>query len=239
PDERNLLYLSLAEGYLPGGYNYNTAGSDESLTFEAEHSRLLEIGWKNRHVGNRFTSAVYLYQTTTEDKQIVDLLPGFVQSVSNAGETESYGIEVELGYQVTSALTGYFNLGFQRTEAVEFVANNFGTRQNLSGNDLIYAPEHSYSAGLLYDRGLGWFANLHIRASDDYYFDSANMLEQSGFEIIDAEIGYRFKQASISLWFRNLTDEEVASRAINTPTGVVVEDTLPQTTGIKLLAKFD
>ncbi len=238
PNQDNLLYLAYSEGYLPGGYNYNSAGDEESFGFSAEYSHLIELGWKQNTFNNRLNTHITLFQVTTEDKQIVDLLPGFIQSISNAGETESYGLEVEVKYQISPAATAYFNAGVQRSEAVNFIISTFGNRQDLSGNDLTYSPQHNFSAGLIYNPDHGVFGRVDLRSSGDYYFDNQNTLEQSGFEILDAEFGYRFKHISVSLWAKNITDEEVINRAVSTPNGTVVEDNLPRTFGIKLTAKL-
>ncbi|MEM7208899.1 MAG: TonB-dependent receptor [Pseudomonadota bacterium] len=237
-DEQNFVYVSYSEGYLPGGYNYNSAGDADSFTFDEEHSELIELGWKNTALQNKLSTAISVFQITTTDKQIVDLLPGFIQSVSNAGETESTGAEFSIAYSVSPLLSTYFNLGILQTEATSFVSNTFGMPLDLSGNDLPYAPERTYSAGVRYESDNGIFGHLSVRGSDDYFFDSQNLLEQSSFDVVDFELGYQFKNARLTLWAKNVTEEEIVSRAVSTPNGVVVEDTLPRTIGLTFSAEL-
>ena len=68
--------------------------------------------------------------------------------------------------------------------------------------------------------------------------NSQNTLKQSGFPIADAEIGYRFNSLTLSMWAKNITDEEVLSRAVSTQLGTVVEDMLPRTIGLTLKAEL-
>ncbi len=234
PNINNTIYISYAEGYLPGGYNYNSAGDESSFTFDAEYSQSSELAWKNTSFKNRLYSSITLFKVTTKDKQIVDTLPGFVQSVSNAGETETYGVELAMDYRITPALSSFINIGLQRSEATSYTINSFGSSQDLSGNELPYAPESTYSIGFSYQQKKGLVGSASLRGSSKYYFNSENTLEQSSFVLFDADIGYRFQELTLSVWGKNLTNEELISRAVSTPSGTVVEDGQARTVGIRL-----
>ena len=236
-NQDNLFYLSYAKGYLPGGYNYNSAGNVNSFTFKPEYSALTELGWKHGN-NNTFNSQLTLYRNIITDKQIVDLLPGFVQSISNAGKTQAYGAELSLRLPINAHLSSFANIGIQRTEATTYTTTTLGKTQDFSGNDLPLSPEHTYSIGFEYSKPKGWFSRLAIRGSGEYYFNSQNTLKQSGFTIADTEIGYRFNSLTLSMWAKNITDEEVLSRAVSTQLGTVVEDMLPRTIGLTLKAEL-
>ncbi len=79
---------------------------------------------------------------------------------------------------------------------------------------------------------------LAVRGSSDYYFDSQNTLKQPSYVIIDAEIGYQLGTGELLLWAKNLTDKAILSRAVNTPNGVVVEDTAARTIGIQFKTRW-
>lgn len=230
---RHLLYLSYAKGYLPGGYNYNSAGSLDSFTFKPEYSTLVELGWK-QGISGGLTSQLSVYKNTVSDKQLVDLLPGFVQSISNAGKTEAYGAELTVGFPITSHLSGFANMNIQRTEAKDYSISQFGTIQDFSGNHLSFSPEKNYSAGLTYKSDNGWFGRLAVKGSSRYYLNSQNSIEQPTFAIVDTEIGYRFQDLTLSFWAKNIGDEAVISRAVSTQSGTVVEDMSPRIIGLTL-----
>lgn len=238
PNAQNTIYLSYSKGYLPGGYNYNGANNQDTFTFDAEYSDTTELGWKSTSLSKRLNTSVTLFNTDISDKQIVDLLPGFVQSVSNIGEVNTQGLELGIDYQANSELSLYMNIGQQKSEAKSYQITELGVLQDLSGNELPYAPKTTYALGLHYDKKQGWFSHINLRGSSDYYLNSKNTLEQESLSILDADIGYQFKPFRLSFWGANLTGEEVVSRAVIVQGNTIVEDTLPKVVGLKVSAKL-
>ena len=53
-NEEHMVYITLAEGYEPGGFNLaNFAGEDSLFGFDAERAMSYEIGWKGRSADGR------------------------------------------------------------------------------------------------------------------------------------------------------------------------------------------
>ncbi len=240
--DSGMIYASVAKGYLPGGFNYGSAQGISSFTYDSESSVNSEIGYKDRYLDNRLGFTAALFHIKTHDKQIVDLQPGFVQSIANAAETTSYGLELGADYAVTPALSVYGHAGLMHTEADKFDTTVFSGGSfvpvSRAGNDLPLAPEFTYGAGVRYVASKGVFGDLSVNGSGDYYFDSANTLKQSGYSRFDGELGYQFDGFSVSLVAENIFDEEIISRAVSTSSGTVVEDTAPRYIGIKLAANW-
>ncbi|WP_271272992.1 TonB-dependent receptor [Aliamphritea hakodatensis] len=240
--DSGMIYASVAKGYLPGGFNYGSAQSASSFTYDSESSVNSEIGYKDRYLNSRLGFSAAVFHIKTRDKQIVDLQPGFVQSIANAAETTSYGVELGADYAITPALSVYGHAGLMRTEADKFDTTVFSGGSfvpvSRAGNDLPLAPEFTYGAGVRYVASQGLFGDLSVNGSGDYYFDSANTLKQSGYSRFDGELGYQFDGFSVSLVAENIFDEEIISRAVSTSSGTVVEDTAPRYIGIKLAANW-
>ena len=234
-----LIYLSYAKGYLPGDVNYSSAASAESFTFAPEFSDLFELGWK--YASTDLSSSLTAYVIETKDKQIIDILPGFVQQVTNAARTESYGVELSSRYQFTPSWFGYLNLGIQKSEAKSYLThlNPFSPAMDLSGNALPFTPEKTYALGLEYNQQAGLFAKVEVRGSSEYYFDSSNALSQPSHTLLDAEIGYQFNRIAVALWAKNVTDESVISRAVNVAGDTIVEDMLAPALGVKISGVFN
>ncbi|EPJ49535.1 MAG: hypothetical protein OFPII_00130 [Osedax symbiont Rs1] len=237
-----LVYGSIAKGYTPGGFNYASAQNIASFTYDAQTSQNIELGYKASLLSNQLSVGATLFQITTKDKQVVDLMPGFVQSISNAAETKSYGLELDADYRFSGNLSVYAQVGLMKASAEQYTTNVFRNGafvpRSLSGNDLPLSPRVSYAAGLKYDRGQGVFGDLRVKGSGSYYFDAANTMKQSGYVRVDSQIGYHFSNASISLIGENLFDAKVVSRAVNTRMGAVVEDGAPRYFGVKLAASW-
>jgi len=233
-----MLYGSVARGYLPGGYNYSMAVGKDSLTYDPEYSWTVEAGVKARLLDDRLRVGLAGFRTVTEDKQIIDLEPGGTQKFSNAGEAEIYGVEGSLNARVTQRWSLFGTLGLQHAEATDYKTTvSQGGRQtqvDLSGNALPMAADVTWSAGVAYNEGTGWFGQASLNGSGSYAFDSQNTLEQDAFVKVDAEIGYRFESVEVAVWGANLSGENVYSRAIGAPMGVVVEDGAPREIGLRV-----
>lgn len=232
-----LVYASIAKGYTPGGFNYGSAQNLASFTFGAQTSQNLELGYKASLLSDKLNVGATLFQIKTKDKQIVDLMPGFVQSVSNAASAKSYGLELDADYRFSSHLSAYAQVGFMKASAEKYTTNVFRNGAfnaiSLSGNALPLSPRVSYAAGLKYDRGQGVFGDLRVKGSGGYYFDAANTIKQAAYTQVDSQIGYHYGDASISLVGENIFDTKVVSRAVNTGMGTVVEDSSPRYFGVK------
>lgn len=236
--EHDNLYFSYAKGYLPAGYNYASAQNVASFTYRDETTNNAEFGYKASLLDERLTIASSLFYIQTKDKQINDLTPGFVQIISNAAQASSRGVELDIKYHFTSQLSGFVNIGTMEAKADEYRVNTFnGTgfvMRNLKGNDLPMAPQFTYAAGLNYSSDSGWFANLAVSGSDDYYFDANNLLQQPSHTVVDLGLGYQFDQVSVALVADNVFDEEIHSRSVQTNAGIVVEDTRVRYIGLNV-----
>ena len=51
-------------------------------------------------------------------------------------------------------------------------------------------------------------------------------------------VSYQFNQFKVSLWGKNIMDEKIISRAVNTQAGVVVEDSHYRQVGMSLAANW-
>ena len=234
-------YFSAAQGYVPAGYNYASAQNLASFTYREEKSTNLEVGYKALLLGDKLSLSAALFHIETKDKQITDLLPGFVQTISNAARTTSYGAEFGADYQWSQSIKGFTRMGTMKAQADQYVVHRFnGTgfvASDLAGNDLPLAPKFSYSLGLEYASQYGWFAKIVGSGSSEYYFDSANTLAHPSYFAVDTELGYQFSHLSIAFNVENAFDGLRYSRSVSTPAGIVVEDSHERYFG--LTAKLD
>lgn len=240
-NDNNFLYGSIAKGYLPGGYNSNSANSEDTLSFEAEYTISSELGLKSEWFNQSVNTELQVFYTQVNDKQIVDILPGFVQKINNAGEAVLYGAELSIAGVINSKWKTSLSLGTQETEATDYspqlIVNMEPTQVDLSGNKLPYAADYSYAIGVHYNSNRV-FSELRLNGNSQYYLDSKNTLKQPEYQLLDLEVGYQFNQFKVSLWGKNIMDEKIISRAVNTQAGVVVEDSHYRQVGMSLAANW-
>ncbi|MBN8190297.1 TonB-dependent receptor [Salipiger thiooxidans] len=234
--DRTTIHASYARGYMPAGYNYGFANSADSLSYDAEYSWNAEIGVKHEFATGTALNLV-AFHTTVRDKQITETIPGAAQYISNAGEAKSYGIEAELTAPLGSGWELSANAGWQRARASAFRTTSMDmTTGSLvsvdwSGNALPMAPEESWGLALSRQTEL-WRGRISLHGSGSYWFDPGNTVKQDGFTTVDAEISRRFEKGELTLWAKNLLDEEYYSAASSTIRGVMVEDGSPRTVGV-------
>lgn len=234
--DSTLVHASYARGYMPAGYNYGFANSADSLTYAAEYSWSAEIGLK-QEFANGATLNLAAFHTTVKDKQITETIPGAAQYISNAGEAESYGIEAELTAPLGVGWEIAANAGWQRARATSFRTTSMdltsGTLVSVdwSGNALPMAPETTWGLAVAH-QGEVWRAQLSLNGSGGYWFDPGNTVKQEGFVTVDAEVSRKLGNGELTLWAKNLFDEEYYSAAASTIRGVVVEDGSPRTFGV-------
>jgi iron complex outermembrane receptor protein len=230
------IHANYARGYMPAGYNYGFANSADSLTYDAEYSWNAEIGLKHAFSGGAALSLA-AFHTTVKDKQIAETIPGAAQYISNAGKAKIYGIEADLTAPIAEGWEISGNVGWQRARATSFrtTSTDMSTGSlvavDWSGNPLPMAPETTWGVALSH-QGDVWRGRVAVIGSGSYWFDPANSVRQDGFTTVDAEVSRKFGRGELTIWAKNLFDEEYYSTAANTIRGVVVEDGSPRTFGV-------
>jgi iron complex outermembrane receptor protein len=230
------IHASYARGYMPAGYNYAFANSADGLSYDAEYSWNAELGVKHEFASGAALSLV-AFHTTVKDKQITETIPGAAQYISNAGEAKSYGIETEFNAPLARGWELTANAGWQRARATSFqttttdISTGSVMAVDWSGNALPMAPDVTWGLALSHVGDI-WSGKISLHGSGSYWFDPANSLKQEGFMTVNAEITRQFGGGELTLWAKNLFDEEYYSTAANTIRGTVVEDGSPRTVGL-------
>ena len=174
-DQNALVYLSWSKGYLPGGYNYSSASSAETFSYESEHTSSYEFGYKSNWLDQAIDSDLSVFFNEIKDKQMIDIHPGFAQKISNAAKADIYGIEYSINAHLNSQWSILANLGWQQGEAKEHIAQVFVNGQtgiqNLSGNSLPYTPDFTWALTINYQPVSAVGTKIVVRGSDNYYFD--------------------------------------------------------------------
>ena len=176
-----------------GGY-IMTGSSTDSLTLDSDVV-LLKI--PGNGVLNLIESSILID---------VSVYPNpFVDYTSNAAEGENYGAELEIDWLASDALRLWANLGLLDTEFDDYV-NVFG--EDLSGRSQAQAPEYQYSLGGRYDFSPGVFLRLEVEGKDKFYFSDRHNEQSDSYDLVNASAGIERQQWTLTLWGRNLTDED-------------------------------
>ena len=221
PNDSMLLYATYTEAFKSGVINTGST----SPPLDPETVDAFEVGLKGQNASGtlRYSVAAFFYDY--QDMQISFVDETSTVSTVNAAEAENSGIELEVDGSLGNGFAFDFYLTYLNAEYQEFFngdyANGFAIT-DLSGNTLPNAPESTAKLGLTWEGAVGG-GTLTVRGEayyqDDVYFTEWNRKDayQSSYEQFNASVDYSWNdQWLLSLWGRNLSDEEVMSNNIIT-----------------------
>jgi iron complex outermembrane receptor protein len=223
PGDNVMLYATYNQAFKSGVINTGSV----SPPLDPETVDAFEVGYKGSNDDGSLTYAFAAFFYDYQDVQISFVDATSTVSTINAAAAENFGAELELNYAMTDSLSVDFYATYLSAEYQEFIngdyANGF-TPTDLSGNTLPNAPEYTFKLGVTYQTAVG-NGNLRVRGEgyyqDDVYFTEWNRSDaaQDAYGLINASADYSFGADGrwmVSLWGRNLTDEEVFSNNIIT-----------------------
>lgn len=219
------LYASLSRGFKQGGVNGEALGraSDRGLeeaaeflesvaTFAPELLVNSEIGYHlfipQHSLGVRLT-AFYSWRDDMQVNAYVLRDQQFVSYLDNASSGVNYGVEAEIDYHPTEQLRLFANLGVMQTELRDFELEG---GVSISGREQAHAPNYQVHTGGEYRFTNALSLRVDIDARDGFYFSNTHDERADSYQLLHARLDYRTGDWLFSLWGRNLTDEEYATR---------------------------
>ena len=256
-NDDTMVYLELGNGYKAGGFDEdNGMGrevetlngvTDDLADFEDESVETLEIGAKINLADGRGRLNVAAFTSTYEDVQVSTFDGNAAFVVGNAAESEVTGVEADVLYRLTEALTisgafAYLDATYKsfpnagcniEQDFIHQASENdvpdwdkTGCVQDLSGAQLQFAPEYTANIGVTYETeltaGLLLSAGLDYNWSDDVVVaaDMDEKLIQQSYGKLNGRIALAGNdQWQIALVGKNLTDEETFMWGNDVPLG--------------------
>jgi len=201
-------FLRTGLGIKPHGYS---AFSDNPATasFGEERNWSNEAGVQYNEPDSNLNVVVRAFWNVIDDYQLNAQNPFSTDFVIvNADEVRSGGLEAELQWRPIDPLLIHGNAGWTDVE-FESYTDPF-TGMNHDGSNVPFIPELTASAGFRYDLPGGFFVGSSVRATEDTHYDAANTgaFLQDGYWIWDAQAGYEAENWSVTVYGRNILDEE-------------------------------
>lgn len=193
-------YVSVAKGYLPGGYNYWPSSSVEAENrFGPQTSMNYEAGVRS-DFGRLYLSASVFYMDIKDiHVYSFDMGTGMI-TTSNGGKAKSRGAEVEASYLLSDQweLSGALGLVNATYDEYTTPANN--------GNKVEKTPAYTVRAGLQYTAGNGWYGRVDVRGQGKRYFNPENTLQDGAYTTVDLKAGYKRGPWDVYAYVRNAAD---------------------------------
>ena len=234
--ENTLVYGTVSRGYKAGGVNgriISASATNSSITrdvfeFETESMLNYELGIKGAWLDNRLQAQLagfYQDRTDVQAKQSIfdpnDF--SFDDFLANADGGKTTGLELELNYLASDTLrffaaAGWLNAEFEDFESTSHVdaRDDFNgialAPVDLDGRDVAHAPNYQFFTGTEISLLANLVLRLEVEGKDAFYFSNSHNEKSEAYELLNARLTYQGDNWDVSLWGRNLTDEDYYTR---------------------------
>lgn len=226
------VFASITRGYKAGGANIYPFLQVPPFPEEYETEDLwnYELGLQSTMFDGKLISRITLFFLDRENAQLRDSEGegiGFTYFTTNGEGAQHYGLEAESTFFINNNWSFDLALGLLETDRDRYeitVLNgdlgidNDPTNDNdlvqepIGSRELANAPSYTYTARLNYLPAKGFFAGTEIVGSDDYFESNSHREKRDAYVVFNGSIGYRWEQWTVTLWAKNLLDEEYAER---------------------------
>jgi iron complex outermembrane receptor protein len=240
-DDTQTVALTATRGYRQGFSEVLLSPGGGVNEVAPEFVWTYELAYRKTTADKRLTYGVNVFYNKYTDQQITitDPILDPLANTFNAGESESYGAEIEARYDFGNGLTVFGAVGLLKTEFKDFddAACIGGT---CTGNEFPEAPNLTFSFGGTYKHASGFFASASANYTGDYY-TASDVNNLSVFEIenrflVNAKIGYEYESMTISAFADNIFDEQYLTGISTTSDEAYIGD--GRVVGVELRAKF-
>ena len=244
--EQTTGYAKIAKGWKSGGFNGESENQLVAQTpYDEEEVTAYELGIKSRLLDDRLQINAAAFQNEVDGLQLSEFLgaSGYSQ-ITNAGQATISGMELEVLAALSEHLRVNFNYGYLDPEYDQFLSYGVDIKDVAK---FPYSPKNTYSLGLEYT-GDNINARIDYSYIDDHvlYHDpaAAALTAVEGYGLINARLSWGNVELAevgtmkVSLWAKNLTDEEYYINGIPfNPVGFNYFGN-PRTVGVELSLVF-
>ena len=217
-----------------------SAGLGVSDSFNKEVSKSFEVGFKGRYLDGRLAINGAIFETEVDDNQFFEFFAGpwgLLRVVTSIDQLDISGSELDFKYALTDNIRLDGGIGYTDGE----IKKN-AHRPNTVGNNAPLAPEHTYNLGMQYETafsanydlvvrvdymevGETWFHTVQNNQQPSVWgallgFPVASDMSKSvrdAYTLVDLRASIVGENLSLTLWGRNINDEEYLAEIIPAP----------------------
>ena len=260
--DQAMVYAKIANGFKSGGFIGDITTQDIlNEPYDEETLTAFEIGLKSDWLDGRlrWNTSFFYYdyedvilalsvpRSEFTDRGLDD--PGFDPLINENGvDADVYGLESELWLLPAEGLDIRFGFTVMDTETTGIDTSPYNVIERLDDNELVYAPKFSANGLVRYETPIagGWlgFGQFDFTTRTKHWAESTNVpvSEIEGYTLLNVRIGIgsQNQKWGVSLWCKNLTDEQY-TQYINDLAGlgaVLKTPGYPRTYGLDLSWNF-
>ena len=237
--ENNLFYASVTRGYKPGGFNKSFSTEDQR-SYEPEYSWNYEVGASINLIRDLLTISADLFYIDWRDMQITSTITGVGNITTNAGHTDSKGVELDIAFRPLKGLQFNANYGYTYARFLSYVKSE---TVNYTDNRLPMVPNHTLSIDGNYTiNPQGWLdrimINVGLRGLGRIYWAEDNVVSQDFYALLNAKVALTKGIVTWELWGKNLTDTNYMAYGFKSSTGNYAQAGKPLTFGTTIEINF-
>lgn len=238
------VFATYSRGYRTGGLTQLSSDPSQPplYPYKPEYSNNIEAGIKNNLLDNHLRLNITAFYTIVTDAQVPTLvLPDAITVTKNTGKLNSKGAELELNALPVKGFELVYNFGLTDAKYKSLKVSQNGEAVDLEGKKQIYTPAQTSMLAAQYSYIFNHKSQLKIVARCEWfyygetYFDLANTIRQSPYQLLNARVGISSKYVDVFFWGRNLTDKKYIAYAYDFGALHLAD---PRTYGVTVTAKF-
>lgn len=210
-------YVGLVADKFPdAGENPDTQSAVE---YKPEYTWNYEVGTHLNLFDGKLQADLAAFYMSTKDQQISKMaISGLGRITDNAGESESYGVEVSLVASINRHLLLNASYGYTKATFVKYeLGDPLSSAEpavNYNGNYVPFVPMHTMNVGGSYSFFFDdcWAQSLtlgaNVNGAGKIYWTEYNNVCQDFYASLNANVSLKTKAVQIDLWGRNLTDND-------------------------------
>ncbi len=227
--DNTMSYATIARSAKPGGVN-TTASTNQpfmspvfqdftngKLTFDDETLTNTEIGVRTEQFDQRLALSASLFYAKRNNAQLENWMWDsdaalWISFLDTSSDTTSYGAELEATFQINTQVELFANLSWLDTEVDSIEAFDLDEAQfvNKNNRDQAKSPSYQYNVGSRLFFNENWSGRLEIEGQDDSFYGYYHDGKLEDYNLLNASLLWQFNSISLTLWGRNLTDENYA-----------------------------
>lgn len=231
-DDNTVIYGLISRGFKPGGVNGSALYSaqingfsasvinflNDRLEYETETAMNFEAGIKRST--DHWLLGLSAFRMNRDQVQLKGWYnegPDFVGYTDNGASGTNTGLEAEGKLWPTDRIELFASLGLLDTEISNFYIFDGAGLVDKSGRDQAHAPSYQFNLGTEIALTDTWTARLEVEGKDKFYFSDSHDQTSEAFALAHARLAYQLDNLQLSLWGRNLTDQDYEVRGFYFP----------------------
>ena len=261
PSDDAMIYAAFSQAHKTGGFSDRVEHPMADYQYDEENVDSIEFGAKTTRLDGALAFNIAVFMMDIEGLQLATQIPGElpVYSVSNAADSTSQGVEIDLTWAVNDVWTlganaAFTDASYDSYPGAECLAGTPATPDpetgtcDLAGLPLIFAPDLKgtlFADFLVEDAFGGWDlgGRFDYTHSDEQYTDISyqdNVLTDA-YSISNASLRLISpnQRITVSLIGRNLSDEAYCAWCIPSGPNILAAMNPPQEIGLRVSVDFD